>query len=74
MADNGLGIDPRHHDKIFEIFQRLHGRDEYSGTGIGLAAVKKAATLLGGRVTVASKVGEGSVFALHLPRSKEEEQ
>lgn len=67
VADNGIGIPAEHHDKIFRVFQRLHGDDEYPGTGIGLAIVRKAVDLLGGRVWVESTVGEGSVFCVQLP-------
>ena len=74
VMDNGMGIAPEYLDKIFDIFQRLHSREEYPGTGIGLATVKKAATLLGGSVSVSSRPGEGSVFSLHLPRNTNLEQ
>ena len=67
MADNGIGIPPEFHEKIFNIFQRLHNQDEYPGTGIGLAIVKKATELLDGRVWVESGVGEGSTFYVQLP-------
>jgi len=67
VKDNGLGIPPEHQDKIFNIFQRLHSRDLYSGTGVGLAIVKKAASLMGGSVGVESEIGKGSVFWVRLP-------
>jgi signal transduction histidine kinase len=67
VADNGIGIPPEYHERIFEVFTRLHGEDEYPGTGIGLATVRKAARLMGSEVTVASVVGEGSTFSLVLP-------
>ena len=62
IADNGLGIASEYHEKIFAIFQRLHSQAEYPGTGIGLAAVKKAMQIMGGQVAVASEPGKGSVF------------
>ncbi len=69
VADNGMGIAAKHFDKIFNIFQRLHSQEDYPGTGIGLATVKRAAQRLGGLVEVTSKVGEGSVFSLRLPET-----
>lgn len=69
VRDNGIGIAPRDHKRIFNIFQRLHHKDEYRGTGIGLAVVKKAAAKLGGSVKVESKVGEGSTFYVTLPKT-----
>jgi light-regulated signal transduction histidine kinase (bacteriophytochrome) len=67
VADNGLGIAPEYHEKIFNVFQRLHCDDAYPGTGIGLAIVKKSVEMLKGKVWLESKVGEGTTFFVQLP-------
>ncbi len=69
ISDNGIGIPSEYYQKIFNVFQRLHSEDEYPGTGIGLAIVKKSVELLGGQVWVESVVGEGSTFRVRLQRS-----
>ena len=67
IADNGIGISAQHFEKIFSIFQRLHTREEYAGTGIGLAICRKAIQQLGGTITVESELDSGSVFRFRLP-------
>lgn len=67
VEDNGIGIAPEHQHRIFRVFERLHGRESYSGTGIGLAIVEKAITRMKGRVGLESDLGKGSRFWVELP-------
>jgi signal transduction histidine kinase len=67
VEDNGIGIDPRDHERIFGMFRRLHSQDEYEGTGLGLALVKRIVERAGGQIRVESEPGSGSRFVLRLP-------
>jgi PAS domain S-box-containing protein len=67
VADNGIGFDEKYMDKIFAVFQRLHGRNEYEGTGVGLAVCRRITDRHGGTITARSKPGEGATFIISLP-------
>jgi PAS domain S-box-containing protein len=67
VADNGIGFDEKYLDRIFTVFQRLHGRHQYEGTGVGLAVVRRIAERHGGSITAASEPGRGSTFIVTLP-------
>jgi PAS domain S-box-containing protein len=73
VKDNGIGFNMQYHDRIFEVFQRLHSSEDYPGTGIGLALVHKAMERLGGRVWATSAAGQGATFYLELPMDNEKE-
>ena len=67
VQDNGIGFEEIYLDRIFNVFQRLHGRNEYEGTGMGLAISRKIVERHGGTITAKSKLGEGAIFVVHLP-------
>jgi signal transduction histidine kinase len=69
IGDNGIGIAPEHQQRIFRVFERLHGVDSYPGTGIGLAIARKGVERMGGRVGVESQPGQGSRFWIELPKA-----
>ena len=72
MQDNGIGFEEVYSDRIFELFQRLHGRDEYEGTGMGLAICRKIVTRHGGTISAHSAPGHGATFIVTLAVTQEE--
>jgi light-regulated signal transduction histidine kinase (bacteriophytochrome) len=67
VEDNGIGFEEKYTDKIFAMFQRLHGRSEYEGTGVGLAVCRRITDRHSGTITAKSKLGEGATFIIRLP-------
>ncbi len=67
VSDNGIGFEKQFSSKIFELFQKLHGKDEYAGTGIGLAIVKKIVDNHNGTISATSELGKGSTFDIYIP-------
>jgi two-component system, NtrC family, sensor kinase len=74
VRDNGIGFEEKYLDRIFTPFQRLHGRNEYEGTGIGLAVCRKIVERHGGTLTAVSSVGEGSTFIATIPLKQNKEK
>lgn len=70
VADNGIGIPPAYRTQVFGMFKRLHTREEYPGTGIGLAVVQKVLRRFGGRVWIADQDGPGTQVVFTLPRTE----
>jgi two-component system CheB/CheR fusion protein len=70
IKDNGIGFENEYREKIFEVFQKLHGKDEYPGTGIGLATVKKIVENHNGTISATSKLNKGTTFDIYLPVTK----
>jgi two-component system CheB/CheR fusion protein len=67
IEDNGIGFEEKYNEKIFEVFQRLHNKDEYPGTGIGLAIVKKIIENHNGSISAKSVFGKGTTFEMYIP-------
>jgi light-regulated signal transduction histidine kinase (bacteriophytochrome) len=67
VEDNGIGFDEKYLEKMFAVFQRLHGRSEYEGTGVGLAVCRRITDRHHGTITARSQVGQGAIFIVALP-------
>ncbi len=67
VSDNGIGIDPKYHDRVFGFFERLHPQDQYQGSGIGLASCKRIVEIHGGRIWMESEIGQGTTVFFRLP-------
>jgi signal transduction histidine kinase len=67
VTDNGIGFEEKYLDRIFQVFQRLHSKDKFDGTGIGLAICEQVAANHGGAITAASQPGQGATFSVYLP-------
>jgi chemotaxis family two-component system sensor kinase Cph1 len=68
VRDNGIGIDPQYHQQIFDMFKRLHSKDQYEGTGAGLYIVKTIIEDHGGKIWVDSQIGQGATFYFTVPK------
>lgn len=69
VTDNGIGFEQEYAEKIFELFQRLHGKSEYSGTGVGLTICRKIVSRLNGFIIAQGKLNEGTTFIIYLPKT-----
>jgi light-regulated signal transduction histidine kinase (bacteriophytochrome) len=74
VEDNGIGFDEKYLEKVFAVFQRLHGRNEYEGTGVGLAVCRRITDRHHGTVTAKSQLGQGATFIVTLPMEQPEQQ